>query len=194
MQRKIFHQGLTLVFSSCCCTIPRFGDFWWEIRRETPLVIAIRAGQASAVEFLVQHGAPVDGGSSHGRLTAADGRAPAGAREKMMARRCVCVTQQCCQTGWKRYRGLRCPNLEAVPPLPTPLNTFRVSSSTRRVDHLQYSPAHGVPMYLYNGVYSTWVPRTSAQSLSRATTRMFAGGSNHFSSLCGKGSLRVPRF
>lgn len=51
-------------------------------------MIAIRAGQTSAVEFLVQHGASVDGGNSHAKLTAADGRAPAGAREKMMARRC----------------------------------------------------------------------------------------------------------
>lgn len=55
--------------------------------RETPLVIAIRAGQASAAELLVHHGAPLDGGRSHNRLTAADGRTPAGAREKMLARR-----------------------------------------------------------------------------------------------------------
>ncbi|CAM9211740.1 unnamed protein product, partial [Hapterophycus canaliculatus] len=58
-------------------------------RGETPLVIAIRAGQASVAELLVQHGAPLDGGRSHNRLTAADGRAPAGAREKMLARRRV---------------------------------------------------------------------------------------------------------
>ncbi|CAM9366197.1 unnamed protein product, partial [Ectocarpus fasciculatus] len=58
-------------------------------RGETPLVIAIRAGQASAVELLSQHGAPLDGGKSNGRLTGADGRAPTGPREKMMARRRV---------------------------------------------------------------------------------------------------------
>ncbi|CAM9822278.1 unnamed protein product [Ectocarpus sp. 4 AP-2014] len=58
-------------------------------RGETPLVVAIRAGQASAVELLSQHGAPLDGGKSNGRLTGADGRAPTGPREKMMARRRV---------------------------------------------------------------------------------------------------------
>ncbi|CAM9579531.1 unnamed protein product, partial [Laminaria digitata] len=58
-------------------------------RGETPLVVAIRAGQASAVELLAQRGASLDGGGSTGRLTGANGRAPAGAREKMMARRRV---------------------------------------------------------------------------------------------------------
>lgn len=56
---------------------------------ETPLVVAIRAGQASAVELLAKRGAALDGGRSAGRLTSSDGRAPAGAREKMMARRHV---------------------------------------------------------------------------------------------------------
>ena len=52
-------------------------------------MIAIRAGQASGVELLTQHGAPLEGGRSNGKLIAADGRAPVGAREKMMARRWV---------------------------------------------------------------------------------------------------------
>eukprot|EP00903_Cladosiphon_okamuranus_P021748 g19996.t1 len=56
-------------------------------RGETPLVVAIRAGEASGVELLTQHGAPLEGGRSNGKLTAADGRTPVGAREKMMARR-----------------------------------------------------------------------------------------------------------
>lgn len=52
-------------------------------------MVAIRAGQASAVELLARHGAPLDGGGSQ-RLASADGHAPSSAREKIVARRCGC--------------------------------------------------------------------------------------------------------
>lgn len=86
-------QNLALLYTPSFLLL--FDVLVWSLgdtHRETPLVVAIRAGQASAVELLSQHGAPLDGGKSNGRLTGADGRAPTGPREKMMARRLVCGT------------------------------------------------------------------------------------------------------
>lgn len=88
--RKVFYcaEGTPVRLFVLTIFAPRFGRFWCRTYRETPLVVAIRAGQASGVELLTQHGAPLEGGRSNGKLIAADGRAPVGAREKMMARRC----------------------------------------------------------------------------------------------------------
>lgn len=63
--------------------------FVWMCRgdRETSLIVAIRAGRTSAVELLVQRGAPLDGAGVGGRLPAEDRRPMAAVRAKMMARR-----------------------------------------------------------------------------------------------------------